>query len=582
MEGQSKELPEECWEIVFKHLTQPSHWKSVSLACRQFLSISNRLRPSLRISTSFGISGGLPRILKRFQGLQEIDLLNFHGNLAQAILDVARSGLQLKVLCLQGQKGLPLEAIAELGKSCKNLRSLNCSKFHFLEDEDLSAIGEAFPYLEELDISCPDLGFRPPQFLSTAFDASLYPGTITDVGIEALAAHLHNLKVINVSGNYFVSDRGLWALSLGCIHLKELIVSDCPFISDRGLQIVASQCLELSSLAVNGTKVSSFGIRNFVVFANNLQYLDLSLLTISGELFLCMGELHLPWKRLILAGCKGITAAGILGLARACPLLAHLNIEGAHCLTDEIMEILAQSLPNITYLCLNYCSLLTDSSFFYLLKECHHLEELEMVSTGLGWGTSGMTPDQECCKLKSLKIAWNKPVGDVTLRCISTLCPRLVSLDVSNCLLVTDNGLKAISKGCPDLRKLCLKGCKKVMSLGIDEGFRNLEQLQVEGSGFTDSGLIAVGKCCRHLLGLDLEGCLRITESGLKKIMEDCRQLRQVNLKNCKCVNLEALAWMVFYRPSLRKLVPPSSCVSEGQKALLLRHGCKIFSCSNS
>lgn len=162
MEGQFKELPEECWETVFKHLTQPSHWKSVSLACRQFLYISNRLRPSLRISTSFGISGGLPRILKRFQGLQEIDLLNFHGNLAQAILDIARSGLQLKVLCLQGQKGLPLEAIAELGKSCKNLRSLNCSKFHFLEDEDLSAIGEAFPYLEELDISCPELGFRPP------------------------------------------------------------------------------------------------------------------------------------------------------------------------------------------------------------------------------------------------------------------------------------------------------------------------------------------------------------------------------------------------------------------------------------
>lgn len=582
MEGQSKELPEECWETVFKHIMQPGHWRSVSLACRQFLHISNRVRPSLRISTSFGISGGLPRILRRFQGLQEIDLHGFHGNLAQTIFDIARSGLQLKVLCLQGQKALPLEAIAELGKSCKNLRSLNCSKFHFLEDKDLCAIGEAFPYLEELDISGPEIGFRPPQFLFTDLDLSLYPGIITDVGIEALATQLHNLKVINISGNYFVSDRGLIALSFGCVHLKELIVSDCPFISDRGLQIATSQCLELASLAVNGTRVSSFGIKSFLVAANNLQYLDLSLLTIPGELFLSMGELQLPLKSLILAGCKGITAAGILGLARACPLLAHLNLEGAHCLTDEIMEVLAQSLPNITYLCLNYCSLLTDSSFFCLLKDCHHLEELEMESTGLGWGTSRMASEQECCKLKSLKIPWNKPVGDVTLRCISTLCPRLVSLDVSNCLLVTENGLKAISKGCPDLRKLCLKGCRKVMSLGIDEGFRNLEHLRVEGSGFTDSGLIAVGKCCRHLLGIDLEGCSRITESGLKKIMEDCRELSQINLKNCKCVDVEALAWMVFYRPSLRKLVPPSSCVSEGQKALLLRHGCKLFSCSNS
>ena len=187
MEEQSRELPEECWETVFKHLIQPSHWKSVSLACRQFLHISNCLRPSLRISTSFGISGDLPRILKRFQGLQEIDLNNFHGNLAQTIFDIAHSGLQLKVLCLQGQKSLPLEAIAELGKNCKNLRSLNCSKFRFLEDEEIFDIAEAFPYLEELDISCPELGFGSPQVLFMPFDASLYPRTITDVGIETLA-----------------------------------------------------------------------------------------------------------------------------------------------------------------------------------------------------------------------------------------------------------------------------------------------------------------------------------------------------------------------------------------------------------
>ena len=76
------------------------------------------------------------------------------------------------------------------------------------------------------------------------------------------------LKLLMLQGIIFVSDRGLWALSLGCIHLKELIVSDCPFISDKGLQFVASQCLELTSLAVNGTKVSSFGIRNFLVPVN--------------------------------------------------------------------------------------------------------------------------------------------------------------------------------------------------------------------------------------------------------------------------------------------------------------------------
>ena len=96
-----------------------------------------------------------------------------------------------------------MEAITELGKNCKNLRSLNCSKFRFLEDEEIFDIAEAFPYLEELDISCPKLGFRPRQVLFTAFDASLYPGTITDVGIETLDAQLQNLKVINVAWIFF-------------------------------------------------------------------------------------------------------------------------------------------------------------------------------------------------------------------------------------------------------------------------------------------------------------------------------------------------------------------------------------------
>ncbi|XP_057870554.1 uncharacterized protein LOC131077147 isoform X2 [Cryptomeria japonica] len=568
MGDECKELPEDCWEIVFRHLTQPSQWASVSLACKQFLFMSNRLRPSIKISsTSLGmIHGGLPRILRRFYGLQEIDLHKFHGNLARPLADIARSGLQLRALSIQGQMALPTEAIIQLGKSCENsLRSLNCSRIHLLRDEDLATIAEAFPNLEQLDISY------------TAALRPLHDVSITDAGIEALAGQLQCLKILNVSGNYFLSDAALFALSWGCRHLQELILFDCPLISDIGLEMIASQCPQLTSLAVNGGRISQSAIKSFAS-TTSLQCLDLSLLHISDELLLSLAELKLT--RLILARCKGMTLAGILGLSRLCPNLVHLNLEGAHCLTDEIMEVIVQRLPNLTYLCLNYCSLLTDSTFFCLLKNCKNLVELEMESTGLGWGmNSSMAPGQKCCKLQSLKIAWNKPVGDVTLKCIAILCPRLVSLDVSHCLLVTDNGLRAISKGCLELKKLVLKGCRQVMSLGIEgfEGFRNLEQLQVEGSGFTDPGLMGVGRSCRCLLRLGLEGCSRVTESGLKKVMEDCRLLRRVNLKDCKCVNVDALAWMVFYRPSLRKLVPPSSCVSEGQKALLSRHGCEVF-----
>eukprot|EP00252_Welwitschia_mirabilis_P012167 TRINITY_DN2705_c0_g1_i1.p1 TRINITY_DN2705_c0_g1~~TRINITY_DN2705_c0_g1_i1.p1 ORF type:complete len:598 (+),score=61.53 TRINITY_DN2705_c0_g1_i1:714-2507(+) len=569
----SVELPEECWEIILKNIRDTNHWQSVCLVCKQFLHISNRLRPSMKISKSCGIPGGLPRILGRFTGLQEINLQSFDGKLERLILDIARSGLHLKALCLKGQGALPLSSFAELGKSCgKTLRSLNCSRFHFLQDEDILAIAKTFPFLEELDISSPQLRLSPHQ----ASTVTVNPGTITDEGIRAMARRLSNLKIINISGNYLLSDSSMFSLSSCCKDLKEITVFGCPLISDWGLQILATHRVKLSSLAVNGLRISSFGVQTFLSSAKTLQYLDLSLLTISDELLMCMRDLNLPLRSLVLAKCKGISIYGLRALDRAFPLLTHLNLEGAHCLTDETMEILAQSSQNIKSLCLNFCSLLTDSTFFSLLRHCRMLEELEMESTALGWGSCRMNPALVSCKLSSLRIAWNKAVRNVTLRLIASLCPRLVLLDVSHCFLVTDSGLKVISKGCPEMKRLILRGCRKVVGAGIEMGLNKVEYLQAEGSGFTDSGLWNVARLCKNLVGLDLQGCLKITDLGLRRVMEECKQVKEVNVRECESVNMDALAWMVFSCPSLRRLVPPSSCVSSAHRALLLRHGCRI------
>eukprot|EP00249_Psilotum_nudum_P009970 c22257_g1_i2 orf=271-2145(-) len=572
-------LPDECWEIIFSFLNHSSNWQAVSVTCRQFLSVSNRIRPSLAICNGCcGLLGGLPRILHRFTGLKEIDLSNFVGNLARPILQIANSCPQLQSLNLHGQKGLPLEALLELGRCCQNLRILNCSRLHLVQDHDVITITVAFPHLRNLDISYPQIGFRPPISIVLPTDASMCPGMVTDSGMEALATGLVHLHSLNISGHYMLSDFSLQALAMGCKELEEFIMFDCPFVTDTGLEFLGSHCSNLKTLAVNGPRITTLGIEIFLSWTRTLVSLDLSHMAITDELLSQLGELHLPLKRLMLTRCKGLTSAGVVCLAKGCPQITHLNLEGAHCLSDENMAAIANYLRDLCFICLNYCSMLTDATFFSLLEGCTHLEELYMESTGLGWGTVNVRSMQTCIHLQKLKLAWNKPVGDATLRWVGRLCPSLLYLDLSHCLFVSDVGLDAISHGCPRMKDLCLRGCKKVHEICKGEGFEELEHLDLEGSGVTDWGLQTVGRNCRHLMSLGLQGCSQITDLGLKKLMDDCKDLREISLKGCQGVNIEALAWMVFYRPSLRKLVLPPSPVSEAQRRRLKRHGCELDS----
>ncbi|KAJ7299024.1 hypothetical protein O6H91_Y322300 [Diphasiastrum complanatum] len=395
-----------------------------------------------------------------------------------------------------------------------------------------------------------------------------------------MAAALTHLRSINFSGHHMVSDVSLEALALRCKDLEELIALDCPFVSDRGLQQVAMLCEKLKTLAIGGTRVTPSGIKIAIGITKSLSSLNLAHLVLNDEVLFQLGDLHVPLRKLVLAGCKGVTSASLLRLVRGCPDLEHLDLEGAHYLSDENMAELAFNIPHVSFLRLNYCSMLTDTSFFCVLQSCKQLRELHMESTGLGWVTASLSSPIPRVHIHKLQLAWNKPVGDSTLKLISKLCPFLLSLDISHCLLVTDHGVAALCRGCLQLRELFLKGCKKVHSMGVSKDeYTSLEDLELESSGFTDAGLVAVSKSCPNLMSLGLEGCVRVTDVGVKQVMEECKALKMMNLKECQGVTLDALAWMVFCRPSLRKLVLPSSGITEGQRARLTRHGCELSRC---
>lgn len=345
-----------------------------------------------------------------------------------------------------------------------------------------------------------------------------------------------------------------------------------------------------------------------------------------------------PLTKLVLAYCKGLTSAGLLRVARGCPHIRHLDLEGAHFLRDHHAVALVKCFPDLTFLRLNHCSLLTDTTFTAVLHHCPMLDTLEMEATAVGWGTTttcpttssssppspstsatAAEPAKQFHNLRHLKLAWNRAVGDELLARVAAACPALRSLDLSNSLPVTGAGLATLGRACPNLTRLLLNGCKNVHSLeGVLEhtgmiiesrctmsenqgrllescapaarragalalcdqldrvGFRLLDHLELGHSGFTDAGLLAVARHSRNLLHLSLEGC-KISDGGLKSVMDECKHLQCLNLKDCIGITGDALAWMVFCRASLRHLVLPCVSVSEGERARLTRHGCELI-----
>ncbi|ERN10374.1 hypothetical protein AMTRI_Chr12g237030 [Amborella trichopoda] len=553
-----EDLPEECWELVFHHLqSSPRQFESVSVVCRRFLSISNRLRVNFTIREPLpSLSGGLSRLLRRFRDLRRIDLSEFVANPDQVLREISRSGgNKLETLGLFGQKRLPLKGLRKLGKTNKNLRSLQCSRLRVLRDDDLAEIGDCFPFLEELDVSNPE------------------GDGVKDEAIRDLASKLPNLREIDVSGNHLICDGALMALVYFCPRLQKISAFDCNFISDECLLDLAL-CPSVVSLSVSVCWLTSpHFVDSFLLKAQKLQSLDLSNSAFLKEPLIAIKDLKLPLKNLVLSRCRAFAFHGISSLIQNCPVLEHLNLDGLDFLTDETLSVLSENLQGLTFFSLNSCFKLSNSSFCNLLTKCPNLKELHMEKTRLGLGLFTTNPQAKNLHIRTLKLAWNKNLEDDTLQSISAFCHGLETLDISHCWGITEAGVRSIGNHCPKIRVLILNGCSKVKTLGGSSGFDALEVLDANGSGLTDQGLSQVGS---RLVCLGLGSSAGFSESGLKRLVEMSHLLREVDLRGCE-VGSEMVAWMVLSRPSLRRVYAPSIHVpSQPLRALLFSHGCFV------
>lgn len=158
---------------------------------------------------------------------------------------------------------------------------------------------------------------------------------------------------------------------------------------------------------------------------------------VTDEAFPGMNEFSIPnLKNLTLRSCQ-ISDRAILVLARYCPKITTLYLQGCRGITSWGMTRMAQKCKDLEILDISYCRGLTDESIVKIAENCKNLKLLTMPGclnkTNLAMKYLGMN----CIMLEKLDISENLNIDFSTVEVIVKNCQLLKEMEIYGCRDVT-------------------------------------------------------------------------------------------------------------------------------------------------
>ena len=198
-------------------------------------------------------------------------------NLTDALVQGLACGAHhLKVLHVQGCKGVRGTALESLGANAKCLVELNIAnigpfshkslRMLLTTNETLSFInvannkGVTDAVFSEMEI--PNSGGMA-VFLPHVKRITLSGTSVTGYGVACLAERCANLEHLDVSNHPFINDAALTVVAGCCRNLRSLWLNDCPAITDKGIISICYACklLEVLHLSDSRRVLDAWGTR---------------------------------------------------------------------------------------------------------------------------------------------------------------------------------------------------------------------------------------------------------------------------------------------------------------------------------
>ncbi|XP_068653500.1 F-box protein SKP2B-like [Aristolochia californica] len=244
---------------------------------------------------------------------------------------------------------------------------------------------------------------------------------LEDEAVITVANNCHDLRDLDLSKSFKLTDHSLYALALGCPFLSKLTISGCSAFSDVTLSYLTSVCRNLKSLNLCGC-VKAASDNALKAIAENCSQL----------------------QTLVLGWCEGVTDVGVMSLALGCPDLRALDLCDCVLITDESVIALANRCHHLRSLGLYYCKNITDRAMYSLAANC---------------------------RVKSKHDLWKMVGASYSNNSSSSKEEGLMNLNISQCTALTSPAVQAVCDTFPALHtcsrrhSLIISGCLSLTSV---------------------------------------------------------------------------------------------------------------------
>jgi len=400
----------------------------------------------------------------------------------------------------------------------------------------------------------------------TSLDLTHYSCCDLDALLCQISRFPLKLTSLDLSHLSTIPTIGLRAFCKNITTLTSLKCSNMKFINSSDLFLIAECFPLLEELDMSHPKKS----KNCSNFCNGVETLSLALFRLN---------------KINLSGHDYINDKSLFHLFKNCKLLQEvIMFDCNHISNDGIASALCE---RPTLRSLSFTTTFESGNLamlFALVRKYPSLSEIRMEYTfksGYGIDNSISSMGSVACpQLKSLRLARYSWLRDENIKMFTSVFPNLQMLDLNECDDISEEGIFHVLRRCGNIRHLNLAHCFRVKLIGLNFEVPNLEVLNLSYTSVDDETLYVISKNCRGLLKLVLKHCHNVTQKGVKHVIENCTKLREINLWFCDIVHASIVDNMVFSRPSLRKIVVPSSLYSylfyRRRRELLLRYGCLV------
>ena len=387
-----------------------------------------------------------------------------------------------------------LQRIAE---GCQQLRMLEVNFCPGISDSGIIAVAEHCPNLSEIGLA---------GCLS-----------VTDNAVISLANHCKSLRIVHLTECVQITARSINVLISSCRWIQMLSLETCHYLCKLNFDdLLTENAASVCTSTISQTTLGLSTLENQEL-GNSTQDCDVSL---PLESICCLPESN---KNHTESPFQGVENALEVGLSQVCDVsnegsthlvaaykqaasvnqhlknididetfttvkhshLKHLYLGLCSKIADDSIKQIAKHCPDLSKLMLQGCYLVSDAAIEILVKSCHHLQVLDISGTTIQsvrfTNASFFAIGKYCKGLRSLKAYRNKEMTLDAIEAVLKGCPDLdsIELTVGRPFRVSLPGLIELVK---DIDSRLVKIC-------------NMEQIEANGSqGNLTVSLISPGK----------------------------------------------------------------------------------------